>query len=231
VKGEAYICPFCGAPYRELIPAGVVQVKCRYCGGLVLVPPRLGGLVRRCPGHPETLAVGLCNDCSGSYCDRCLYVLRVQDGELYVCSNCLKKRRAMDAMKAFVVGIGFLIGGLLFISSGLHLPDPGATLFGALMILCSLPFMVYHFYTWTTPWKNPTVHMRIDKIAKVEAEKKLPLNVQELYNKMLNTYIGAFGSSASGEMGLEKRIQAYMKKGFERGEAILKLAQDEGYVK
>ncbi|MEM3697801.1 MAG: hypothetical protein QXQ94_09945, partial [Candidatus Bathyarchaeia archaeon] len=46
---EAFLCPFCGAPYKELIPAGVVQVKCTYCGATVLVPPRLGGLTQRCP--------------------------------------------------------------------------------------------------------------------------------------------------------------------------------------
>jgi len=219
VKGEAYICPFCGAPYRELIPAGVVQVKCRYCGGLVLVPPRLGGLVRRCPGHPETLAVGLCNDCSGSYCDHCLYILKVRDGELYVCSNCLKKRRTKNAMVALGVGIFYLIFGL---GITVH-----AAPVGGFMIFVSLSLMAYGFYAWTTPWKKPTVHMRM---AEVEAEKiKLPSTAQKLYGKMLYAYVIAFGSE-SGKRELEKRIEAYMEKGFERGEAILKVAQDEGYV-
>lgn len=196
----------------------------------MLVPPRLGGLVRRCPGHPDTLAVGLCNDCSGSYCDHCLYILKVRDGELYVCSNCLKTRRAKNAMMAFGGGILSLIFGLALLAGT---ADLGAAPMGAfIIILYSLPLMVYGFYTWTRPWKNPTVHMRIARIAKIEAEKeKLPPTTQELYNKMLNTYIEAFGSSAFGEMGLEKRIKAYIKKGFKREEAILKLAQNEGYVK
>lgn len=192
----------------------------------MLVPPRLGGLVRRCPNHPETLAVGLCNDCSGSYCDRCLYILKVRDGELYVCSNCLKKRRTKSAMGALGSGILSLIFGIAL--TQVLGPDVEVTRgYGIFIILCSLLVIVYGVYAWTTPWKKPTVHMRI---AKIEAEKgKLPPTAQKFYSKMLNAYIGAFGSEP-GKTKLEKRIEAYMEKGFERGEAILKVAQDEGYI-
>lgn len=98
---EAFICPFCGAPHRTLIPAGAVQVKCRYCGATVLVPPRLGGAVQRCPNHPDILAVGLCNDCGKSYCDRCLYIHKVKDGRLHVCSKCYENRNTMKRVGAF----------------------------------------------------------------------------------------------------------------------------------
>lgn len=117
----AFICPFCGAPYRILIPAGVVQVKCQYCRSTVLVPPRLGGTVQRCPNHPDVLAIGLCNDCNKSYCDRCLYIHKVRDGKLHVCSECHENRQSMKIvggflglMLVFIVVILFLMMEPLF---------------------------------------------------------------------------------------------------------------------
>ncbi len=105
-KEEAFLCPFCSAPYRELIPAGTVQVKCRYCGATVLVPPRLGGAVQRCLNHPETLAVGVCNGCAGNYCGDCLFFIKtfaqentksgggrlLGPGYSYFCRRCLREK-------------------------------------------------------------------------------------------------------------------------------------------
>ncbi|MEM2440150.1 MAG: hypothetical protein QW493_02915 [Candidatus Bathyarchaeia archaeon] len=97
---EVLTCPFCGAPYREIIPVGTVQVECQYCGATILVPPSLGGIVQQCPNHPETLAVGLCNDCGQSFCTRCLYVLDIKGGRLYVCAKCYKNRTAENKIAA-----------------------------------------------------------------------------------------------------------------------------------
>ena len=116
VKEEAFVCPFCGAPYRELIPTGVVQVKCKYCQATVLVPPRLGGVVQRCPNHPEVLGVGLCNDCDKSYCDRCLYIHKVRDGKLYVCFKCYKSRQSIKIVGAILLSIFGLFLALLIMT-------------------------------------------------------------------------------------------------------------------
>jgi len=89
----ALVCPFCGALYRGSIPSDAVQVKCKYCGGVIVVP-RLEGIVPRCPNHSDAFAIGLCNDCHRSFCERCLYILTVTgyDVNIYVCPNCLEKR-------------------------------------------------------------------------------------------------------------------------------------------
>lgn len=111
---EAFVCPFCGAPHRTLIPAGVVQVRCQYCGTTVLVPPRLGGVVQRCPNHPSVLAVSLCTDCGKSYCDRCLYVYRVRDGRLHLCSRCYDSRNSAKHAGGFLLLALSILFFLLF---------------------------------------------------------------------------------------------------------------------
>ncbi|MEM3785547.1 MAG: hypothetical protein QW667_07380 [Candidatus Bathyarchaeia archaeon] len=99
---EAVTCPFCGAPYREIIPADTVQVKCNYCGVIILVPPHLGGIARQCPNHPQTLAAGICNDCGQSFCTRCLYVFNIKSGKLYICAKCYENRNHMKSVAAVV---------------------------------------------------------------------------------------------------------------------------------
>lgn len=133
-KEEAFLCPFCGAPYRELIPAGTVQVKCRYCGATVFVPPRLGGAVKRCPNHPESLAVGLCSRCGESYCDRCLYVVSGRGGTSYLCSKCLEKNHEQVAMIGAIFG-GFLIFMSLIRSSNQSSPLIIIGLIGGLLMI------------------------------------------------------------------------------------------------
>jgi hypothetical protein len=103
-KEEAFTCPMCGAPYRMLIPADVIQVKCTYCGAIVLVPPHLGGAIQQCPNHPDALAVGICNDCDGNFCDRCLYLFEARDATLYLCSKCYKNRKGSGLLSYGVAG-------------------------------------------------------------------------------------------------------------------------------
>ena len=138
---EAVACPFCGAPYRDVIPAGTIQVKCKYCGVTILVPPRLGGIVRRCPNHPDTLAVGLCNDCGQSYCTRCLYVVNVDGGKLHVCAKCYEARNSMKSFGALVLlvfSIIFLLSIPFIIASPRASSDPSGVLgimFSAIFLL------------------------------------------------------------------------------------------------
>jgi len=70
--------------------------------------------------------------------------------------------------------------------------------------------------------EKPTVHERM------EERVKLPSTPENLYEKMLDTYIGAYGSGI-GEMLLEKKINACINLGLNREEAIRKVARDEGY--
>ncbi|MEM3551977.1 MAG: hypothetical protein QXN87_04245 [Candidatus Bathyarchaeia archaeon] len=114
-------CPFCGAPYRAVIPADTLQVICSYCGAIILVPPSLGGEVRQCPNHPETLAVGLCNDCGQSYCIRCLYVVDVRGGKMHVCAKCYENRRGMKTF-GLIVPLAFSL--ILFISFIIFIVTP-----------------------------------------------------------------------------------------------------------
>ncbi|MEM3725764.1 MAG: hypothetical protein QXK98_02750 [Candidatus Bathyarchaeia archaeon] len=141
VAEEALTCPFCGAPYRDIIQAGTIQVKCNYCGATILVPPRLGGAVRQCPNHPDTLAVGLCNDCGQSYCTRCLYIFNVEGGKLHVCAKCYEKRRGMKTVWASILLIFSIILLLtipVIIATPTSSPDVGGALqvlFGAILLL------------------------------------------------------------------------------------------------
>lgn len=144
VKEEAFLCPFCGAPYRTLIPAGVVQVECQYCKSIILVPPRLGGVVQRCPNHPDVLAVGLCNDCGKSYCGRCLYIYKVQHGKLHVCSECYQNRQGKKVAGAIIGGIWILVITLLV---SLKAPT-----FGGVFLLL---FIVFLFIVWYDFKKKP----------------------------------------------------------------------------
>lgn len=52
--------------------------------------------------------------------------------------------------------------------------------------------------------------------------------IKELYEKMLNRYILAYGTGM-GKYCLEKKINSYLEQGLSREEAIRKVAKDEGY--
>jgi hypothetical protein len=73
---EAIVCPFCGAPYAGVISHDAVHVKCKYCGGVVLLPSHLS-VVPRCPNHPDTIAVGGC----------VTIVFKVSAKNVFVCSQ------------------------------------------------------------------------------------------------------------------------------------------------
>ena len=132
---EVLICPFCGAPHGETIPAGIVQVKCRYCGAEVLVPPRLGGAIQRCPNHPDFLALGLCNDCSNSFCDQCLLVFEANHMRLNLCAKCFKSRNAMGTIVSvfgLVSSAVFLLMFIVAIATPFH--SDGSSAMGLLLI-------------------------------------------------------------------------------------------------
>ena len=86
------VCPFCGAPYRKLIPNGSVQVRCDYCGASVVVPPDLGAKEKCCPNHPSMLTAGICNLCGESFCENCLY--SAKGGQQFLCPKCYEDYRS-----------------------------------------------------------------------------------------------------------------------------------------
>lgn len=135
---QAFICPFCGAPYRTLISAGKVQVQCGYCRSTILVPPRLGGIVQRCPSHPDMLAVGLCNDCGKSYCDRCLIIYKVRDGKLHICSECYQNRQTNSFLGGVLASVLMLIVTLL-----VYVKDPSI---GVIFLFCTMLVILMILY-------------------------------------------------------------------------------------
>lgn len=223
-KEEIFACPFCGAPYRELIPADVVQVKCRYCGATVLVPPKLGGLLQRCPSHPGLLAVGICNDCSKSFCGNCLFVIdtlipsQKTGGYLYVCSDCVKRRIERAAL--ITIFFLFLISGLLFASI--------TRIFGPVflvMALATIAIMVYHSKRYES---LPTVRSVMEKVSelnkRVEKVKATfgPREAEDLYRRMV------WGSISYERSRIDGLLEGYMQSGLSRKEAVLKIAGEEG---
>lgn len=114
---DAIRCPFCGAPYRKLVPQDVLQLNCGYCGATFRPPPKIGLEIPRCGNHPERYAVGKCNDCGGEFCSECLqtYNFSTRDGSalLYLCPDCLRKRESNKADSFILGGVAIAFVGIL----------------------------------------------------------------------------------------------------------------------
>ena len=232
MKHEAFLCPFCGAPFREPIPASVVQVKCRYCGATALVPSTLGVPVQCCPNHPEALAIGLCGDCGKSYCDRCLHILKTFDQQssqfvhYYICRSCLEKRNAKAVKKteiAHKVGYVILFSGflvLLISLANVHVlaGDALQILFGGIGLLILGIVMVL----------VPSPAIKAKSLHKKVEEAKLD-ETAEIYLYMLDKQTSLYGAE-NGKLRLDEKINAYRRRGFALEEAIRKVAKDEKYV-
>lgn len=232
MTGEsAFICPFCGAPYRELIPVGVVQVECRYCGATVLVPPRLGGAVQRCPNHPETLAVGLCSECGGNYCDRCLYRQETlaEPGQAnaplkyYICPKCLEEKNARLARgylrggaSGLVLSLFLFMVGLIF---ALETVGHGLLVMSFVLFFVSLGVLARGARRKEKPLEKPeTLHEEME--ARVEMAKMAP---DELYELLLDT-------TELTPRTLRFAIEKYTRQGLTREEAIRRIADLKGVM-
>lgn len=231
MEHEALICPFCGAPYRKTIPSGTVQVKCKYCGGTILVPTHFGGETRRCPNHPDVLAIGLCNDCGESYCDSCLSFYNVEHGTLHLCSNCFKIRETEKAHWALILGVLVLLAGFFFIGFAPRSGD--AFVAGVFFIgIFALPFLGWGIYRATHLPQALTIKGRNEEIKReMEFRKALgsEASVSELYSKLANESIRNYGPMLGYEI-LERRIRYYMLSGKTRSEAVRKLAEEYDYL-
>ena len=204
-----FTCPFCGAPYGEFIPSGVVQVKCRYCGGIVPVTPRLEGLAKRCSNHPETMAMGLCLDCGESVCDRCLNIVEDR-GKHLVCPSCLKRRRENHVLATRMIGVLSLLFGLIILLGSL---SSSLSLYGIMLI--SLSFLAFF---WPFP-ETYTIFEKRQAMLGTGAQ-----SVEELYRKLVDRYEKVYG----GGKELERIMNVYIKYGLNREDAIRKIAREEG---
>jgi hypothetical protein len=210
-----------------VIPSGTVQVKCKYCKGTILVPPEFGGAIVRCPNHPDILAVGLCNDCSGNYCDNCLYLYKVRDGTLHLCSNCVKKRETQGATVTLILGALISLVGFLFI----FIPDPEAVVRGLIFIIIGIPYVLWGISKRSNLPKIDTLRER-NEAAKKQTESRKSFVSQastfELYNILLNDHMRDYGAEFGWRI-LEREIDTYMQAGMTRSEALRKLAIEKGY--
>ena len=215
-----FTCTFCGAPQRMIISPGTVQVKCQYCGGLILVPPWMGGRTLRCVNHPEKLAVGICNDCGRNFCPECLRVYRLETGDanatLYLDTACLRKRYAGKASKGIWAGILLLAYGILsaFVSVG----------FGVLFIIFSCGIIAY----FVLKRREEPTELTFDKVLmereRIEADSTLEESVdaQKLYDELLTHYVYRCGPR-TGTVFLREEIRGYLRQGISFTEAVKRI--------
>jgi len=219
-RKEPLVCPFCGAPQTEIVPAGAVQLKCQYCGGIIVVPPALGDNAYRCPNHPQKLATTRCNDCSGAFCDSCInsYELRYREGgaNLFLCRDCLHKRETEKArggilVGAFVMALGSALTLLVIQPVGI---------FG---ILAGAGFLAYGFWLRSEVGKVSPEGL----LASAEGPGKKPevedsFDVDKAYDKLLSYYVNHWGAQ-SGIALLEGEIRSYLLHGERFPEAVRKI--------
>jgi DNA-directed RNA polymerase subunit RPC12/RpoP len=152
---EVFLCPFCSAVLRAELSPGTSEVKCKHCGGLVLVPSRVSGLDGQCPNHPGSRLVGLCNNCRESFCEQCLHVIGLGDRNLYLCPTCTtmyirsysKKSPYLIVAGALIFLVGFfqILPATVWISS----ISEQLVIYGLAMLLGGL-LVRFHFPAVTT---------------------------------------------------------------------------------
>jgi len=229
LEPEALSCPFCGALYRELIPSGTVQMKCKYCGGAIVVPAYFSGEVRRCSNHPDVLAVGLCNDCGSNFCEACLYFYDVEHGTLHLCPNCYKDREAKRALGGVFAGVFMLLFAFFFlaIDSG----KGGGLFVGALFGIIGVGFVAYGIMKRSYVPVGQTL-LRRRELFESDLEFRGSLGSQaptvELYNALLADSLRNYGPKLAMNM-LERELDNYEQGGLTRGEAVRRLAREKGY--
>ncbi len=217
---KTFLCPFCGAPQRMIIPEDTLQVKCPYCGGVVLVPPWMGGKTVRCGNHPERLAVGVCNDCGRHFCGECLYIyhLIARDAKatLYLDQTCLRKRYAEKANKIKFFGMAVVAYGLFL--SIIFLP------FGIIIIVCGLALIAYSIFKSKETPPEVVIGKTLTERQRIEADPKLKkaVDAEKLYNDLLTEYVNKWGGRAGIDL-LQSEISAYTRQGVSFPEAVKRI--------
>ncbi len=220
-------CPFCGAPQEKTIPVGVVQVKCKYCSGLIVIPPSMSKGAHRCRHHPEKTTSGRCNDCGEYFCDRCLqtYDFITEDGSalLYLCPDCLRGRVLDKANHLIYIGIAALLMGIFsaIIGPPLVLPSAILALIGVAVIADS--FLRRHKAPKGTSIDEPQIEEEKKEEPSVALQNG---DVEELYSKLLTYYVTRWGSRTGNEL-LDIDVGVYTRRGVSFAEAVDKVYRRE----
>jgi len=213
-------CPFCGAPQRMSVPPGTIQINCEYCGGVILIPPWLGGKTLRCDHHPERLAIGICNDCGRSFCPECLriYHLKTRDTEttLYLDTACLRKRHAGKASETIGAGILLLVFGVFSALVSVAV--------GILAIISAVAIIAYAFRRSREMPTESTVDEVLMERARIEADPALKerVNAEEVYNDLLGQYASRWGPRTGTEL-LREEIKGHLRQGASFAQAVKRI--------
>jgi hypothetical protein len=214
---EPVRCPFCGAPYRDVIPADVVQLKCKYCGGIFQVA-LAAGEVARCVNHPEKVAVGMCNDCGREFCGNCLHAYRMaahgENATLYLCPNCLSARYQRKTQ-------GFVYTGALFAFLGLLLVFV-VPVAGAVFLVPGGLSLAYGLLAHA----GEAQESNVDELKNQQEQKKAELVEQDgvdydaVYDDLVARYVDHWGPSLGTQL-LDDEINACMRHGQSFPEAVI----------
>lgn len=225
------ICPFCGAPYKKLVPSNALQLKCAYCGATFHVPPKIGVEIPQCFNHPERFASGICNDCGRSFCKDCLHAFPIvtesERAILYLCPSCLRKRNLDKANTQLLFGSLLLIVGLFIFGSILAFASP-AWLLGLPLVVLGVVSIGYAF----TQRSNVAAE-REGEVDNVETETISAATqetdaeeAQQTYDQLFADYVAHWGLQTGTQL-LDNEIRAYTWQGDSFAEAVRKIAQSE----
>lgn len=216
-------CPFCGAPYRSVVPSDALQLKCDYCGARFYIPPKLGVEVSPCRNHPDRFAAGICNDCGQSFCSECLQPYDISSenvrARLYLCPECLRGRYAEKANAAILVGTLFLMLGTFVVFF--------MWTFGAPLIVAGVIFVSYGYSKKRSQIPHEAAVDRTQSEGEEEIRPELTEEQEReeamsLYDRLLTKYVDHWGVRTGAEL-LENEIKACTWQGDTFVQAVRKV--------
>jgi hypothetical protein len=224
-------CPFCGAPHRETIPYGAVQLRCEYCGA-IFVPNILSQAIYRCANHPDVIAVGKCNDCGRNFCEQCLNVYDIYDtafrselAKLYLCPDCLKRRYVNRADAAMLGGVLLLLVGVLTLAVFASVAPFGSVVFLGFPAALGAVFLLYGLWQKTNIPQDKTIReLRVQDERRREGMLTTDndLEADDAYNKLIALYANKWGALEGLEF-LESELAAHVRNGDTFPEAVKKV--------
>lgn len=217
-------CPFCGAPYKKLIPPNALQLKCDYCGAMFRVPPRIGVEIPQCANHPDRFAVGICDDCGRNFCSDCLdiYDFKTRDGSatLHLCPECLNKRE-VDKANSYILG-GIIVTLVGFFFSAILAPVGAPIVVGIFILILGVSEIVYGVNQRPAEAGEEEAEAETEEEAPVSAEAGEMEQADALYDQLLDKYIVHWGIPTGPQL-LDDEIKAYTWHGDTFEQAVAKV--------
>jgi hypothetical protein len=232
-------CPFCGAPQGRAIPYGTVQIRCKYCNGLIVIPRSMSIDMEQCPNHPDRAVSEKCNDCGEYFCDLCLqpYDLLTRSGEVvsvYLCPRCLERRQLKKYEDCTSFGIASLLGAVLIAVFVLPFTILGFCPLAILIIIGTLLIALGSSQkqkaaketSVTEPQaeeeeaEEPTIALQSSNIDETYARP------DEIYSKLLTYYTARWGPE-TGKKWLDLDILAYTRHRVTFAEAVNRIYKQE----